>query len=164
MKDKTQIRAVAITVSDSRSKSEQEDVSGKVLVECLREIGAEVVSREIVSDDLGEIVTSLSSFASRDDVNLIVTTGGTGIFLRDNTPEATRRVIEKEIPGMSEAMRMKSLEITDRAMLARGVCGIRGKCLIVNLPGSPKGVRECFEIIAPVLQHTVDLLAGDTKH
>ncbi len=153
-----------ITVSDSRSKTELEDVSGKILLECVSKIGAKIIERKIVSDDLEEISETLANFAARDDVNLIITTGGTGITVRDNTPEATRRVIEKEISGMSEAMRMKSLEKIPRAMLSRAVCGFRGKCLIVNLPGSPKGVRECFDIISPVIAHVIDLLAGKTQH
>jgi molybdenum cofactor synthesis domain-containing protein len=97
-------------------------------------------------------------------VNLIVTTGGTGFAPRDTTPEATRAVIEREAPGLAEAMRFESLKKTPTAMLSRAVCGIRGNCLIVNLPGSPKAVRECFDIIKPVLPHAVALIAGQTEH
>ena len=100
----------------------------------------------------------------RDDANLIITTGGTGFAPRDNTPEATRAVIEREAQGLAEAMRAETLKNTPMAMLSRGVCGIRGKILIVNLPGSPKGVIECFDVIKNVLPHAVNLLGGDTKH
>jgi len=95
---------------------------------------------------------------------LIVTTGGTGFAARDNTPEATRAVIEKEAPGLAEAMRFETSRSNPKAMLSRGVCGIRNNTLIINLPGSPKGVRECFAVIEPVLPHAVNLLAGNTKH
>jgi molybdenum cofactor synthesis domain-containing protein len=102
----------------------------------------------------------LRDFADRADVNLIMTTGGTGFSPRDNTPEATRAVIEKEAPGLSEAMRMETLKQTPLSMLSRGVCGIRSGALIVNLPGSPRGVRESFSVIKPVLSHAIGLLAG----
>ena len=100
----------------------------------------------------------------RDDINLIVTTGGTGFSARDNTPEATRAVIEKEAQGLAEAMRFETIKKTPFAMLSRGVCGIGNQTLIINLPGSPKGVRECFEVIKPVLQHAVNLTCGETRH
>ena len=158
------IRAVAITVSDRCSRGEAEDVSGAVLIECLEEINAEILGKIIISDDLEPLVEALEKQAERENVNLIVTTGGTGFSQRDNTPEATRAVIEREAPGLAEAMRTASLEKTPTAMLSRAVCGIRGKCLIVNLPGSPKAVRECFDVIKAVLPHAVSLLAGQTDH
>lgn len=158
------IRAVAVTVSDRCSRGEAEDVSGAVLVECLREIEAEIVKKTIVSDDFAGLVEVLKSQSGREDVNLIVTTGGTGFAPRDTTPEATRAVIEREAPGLAEAMRFESLKKTQTAMLSRAVCGIRGNCLIINLPGSPKAVRECFDVIKPVLPHAVALLAGQTEH
>ena len=156
------ISAVVITVSDSRA--EKDDVSGVTLVGLLLAAGAEVVDKIIVSDDTEKIVEILKTQAARDDVNLILTTGGTGLAPRDNTPEATRAVLEKEVPGMAEAMRLGSLQKTPTAMLSRGVCGTRGECLIINLPGSPNGARECFEIIKPVIQHAVNLLAGKSGH
>ena len=135
-----------------------------VLVELLREAGAEVVDQLIVSDDLEPLTETLREFAAREGVNLIITTGGTGFAARDNTPEATRAVIQREAPGLAEAMRSASLPKTPLAMLSRGVCGAANGALIINLPGSPKAVRECFAVIKPVLQHAVNLLGGVTKH
>jgi molybdenum cofactor synthesis domain-containing protein len=111
-------------------------------------------------DDPQTLKDKLRLHAARTDINLIITTGGTGVSPRDNTPEATRAVIEKEVPGMGEAMRAASLKATEMAMISRGVCGIRGHVLIVNLPGSPAGVRECFAVIRNVLPHALSLLAG----
>lgn len=158
------IKAVVITVSDACSRGEREDTSGAALVQLLTGIGAEVVESTILSDDLEPLVQSLKQFAERDDVNLIVTTGGTGLGPRDNTPEATLQVIEREAPGIAEAIRAESLKATPMAMISRGVCGVRAGTLIVNLPGSPKAVKESFAVIAPVLSHATDLLAGRTAH
>ena len=154
------IRAAVVTVSDRCARGEQEDRSGELLCTLLREAGAEVVAREVLSDDLEPLAAALRDFADRDDVNLVVTTGGTGLAPRDNTPEATRSVIEREVPGLSEAMRAETLRQTPTAMLSRGLCGVRSGALIINLPGSPKGVRECFSVVRPVLGHAVGLLAG----
>jgi len=127
-------------------------------------MGAEIIAREIVADDLEPLIDILKERSERSEVNLIVTTGGTGFGPRDNTPEATRMTIEREAPGLSEAMRAESLRHTPMGMISRGVCGVRSSCLIVNLPGSPKAVVESFAVIRPVLPHVVDLLAGKTKH
>lgn len=156
----TQISAVVITVSDACSRGEREDASGVALTELLRDMGVEIVATKIVSDDLEPLAATLREFAARSDVNLIITTGGTGFSPRDNTPEATLAVIERAAPGLSEAMRMETLKQTRMAMISRGVCGIRSGTLIINLPGSPKGVRESFAVIAPVLSHAIALLAG----
>jgi len=158
------IQAVVITSSDACSVGEREDESGAAIVELLTELGAEIVAKEVVNDDLDPLADKLRSYADRPDVNLIMTTGGTGFGPRDNTPEATRRVIEREAPGLAEAMRSETLKHTPMAMISRGVCGIRSGTLIVNLPGSPKAVRESFEVIRPVLNHAVALLAGKTSH
>jgi molybdopterin adenylyltransferase len=158
------IRAAVITVSDACSRGERVDDSGAALVELLEGSGAEVVERGILSDDLGPLVQRLREVAGRDDVNLILTTGGTGLGPRDNTPEATRQVIEREAPGISEAIRAESLRVTPMAIISRGVAGVASGTLIINLPGSPKAVRESFAVIKPVLQHALDLLAGDTRH
>ena len=162
MANKSTIKAIVVTVSDSRT--EATDVSGVTLVGLLLGIGAEIVEKIIVSDDFEDLRQTLFALTMRDDANLIVTTGGTGFSERDNTPEATRAVIEKEASGMAEAMRFETAKNTPMAMLSRGVCGIRNQTLIVNLPGSPKGVVECFEVIKPVLPHAINLLAGKTKH
>ena len=157
----SQINAVVITVSDACSRGEREDTSGKVLVELLLELGAEIVAASILSDDLEPLAEALRKFADQPEVNLIVTTGGTGLAPRDNTPEATLAVIERAAPGLAEAMRNETLTQTPMAMISRGVCGIRSGTLIVNLPGSPKAVRESFAVIAPVLKHAIALLAGN---
>jgi molybdenum cofactor synthesis domain-containing protein len=154
------LRAAVITVSDACSRGERKDASGALLVQLLRELGAEIVATRILSDDSGPLTDTLREFADRTEVNLIVTTGGTGLAPRDNTPEATLAVIEREAPGLAEAMRSETLKQTPMAMISRGVCGIRSGTLIVNLPGSPKGVRESFAVIAPVLNHAIALLAG----
>jgi molybdenum cofactor synthesis domain-containing protein len=156
------IRAVVITASDACSRGERVDESGAVVAELLKSLGAEIVAKEIMADDLEPLRDKLISYAERADVNLIVTTGGTGFAPRDNTPEATRACIEREAPGLAEAMRAETLKQTPLAMISRGVCGVRAGALIVNLPGSPRAVRECFEVIRPILSHAVALLAGRT--
>ena len=160
----TVIRAVVITASDACSRGEREDTSGATLAQLLTDAGAEIVATEILSDDLDPLAQTLSDFADRDDVNLIITTGGTGLGPRDNTPEATRCVIEREAPGIAEAIRAESLKATPMAMISRGIAGVRSGTLIVNLPGSPKAVKESFAVIAPVLPHALDLIAGRTRH
>jgi molybdenum cofactor synthesis domain-containing protein len=160
----TQIRAVVITVSDACSVGEREDKSGEALVELLTALGAEIVAKVIVNDDLEPLAHKLRAYADLKHVNLIVTTGGTGFGRRDNTPEATLQAIEREAPGLAEAMRIETLKNTPMAMISRGVCGLRSNTLIVNLPGSPKAVRESFEVIKPVLNHAIDLLGGETTH
>jgi len=159
---KTKIKAAVVTASDSRNP--ENDMSGTTLVGLLIAMGAEVSARRIVIDDLEAIRETLFEFAARDDVNLVITTGGTGFSPRDNTPEATMAVIEKAAPGVAEAIRAASMKKTPAAMLSRGVAGIRGNTLIVNFPGSPKAVTECFEVIKPVLQHAIDLIDGDPGH
>jgi molybdopterin adenylyltransferase len=156
------IRAVVITASDACSRGARVDESGAVLSDLLEGMGAEVIARFVLSDDLEPLRDKIRECAERADVNLVVTTGGTGFAPRDNTPEATRAVIEREAPGLAEAMRAETLKKTPTAMLSRGVCGTRAGALVVNLPGSPTAVRECFEVIRPVLSHAVTLLAGGT--
>src|SRR2546423_8635183 len=160
----SQIRAVVITVSDACSAGEREDKSGEAVVELLTELGAEIVAKVIVNDDIEPLAHKLRAYTDLKHVNLIVTTGGTGFGPRDNTPEATLQVLEREAPGLAEAMRIETLKSTSMAMISRGVCGIRSGTLIINLPGSPKAVRESFEVIKPVLGHAIDLLAGETRH
>ena len=156
----TEIRAAVLTVSDRSARGEREDESGPLLAALLGEAGALVVAQEVVSDELAPLAERLRALAERADVNLVVTTGGTGLGPRDNTPEATRAVVEREVPGIPEAMRAVTLAQTPTAMLSRAVCGTRSGALVVNLPGSPKGVRECFAVLRPVLAHAVAVLAG----
>lgn len=158
------IRVVVITASDACARGEREDASGAALDQLLTDLGATIIERKILSDDLEPLAEALRDFAERDDVNLIITTGGTGLGPRDNTPEATKQVIEREAPGIAEAIRAESLKSTPMAMISRGVCGLRSGTLIINLPGSPKAVKETFAVIAPVLPHALDLLAGRTAH
>lgn len=160
MRIDAEIRAAVLTVSDRSARGERVDESGVVLAELLSRAGASIVVREVVSDELGPLVEKLRELAGREDVNLLVTTGGTGLGPRDNTPEATRAVVEREVPGMAEAMRAESLSKTPTAMLSRGVCGFCSGALVVNLPGSPRAVRECFEVIRPVLAHAISVIAG----
>ncbi len=158
----SQIKAIVITVSDSRTTAD--DVSGVTLLGLLIAIGATVEEKLIVSDDFDDLRQTLYALCDREHINLIITTGGTGFADRDNTPEATRAVIEKEAPGIAEAMRAETMKINPKAMLSRGICGIRNNKLIINLPGSPKAVTECFEIIKTILPHAINLLSGNTKH
>ena len=155
-----QIRAVIITVSDRRASGNLADESGQTLLQLLQEIGASILAAVIVPDDLEPLAAKLRMYADMPEVNLIVTTGGTGFSPRDNTPEATRACIERDAPGLAEAMRSETLKRTPMAMISRGVCGVRSGALIVNLPGAPNAVRECFAVIRPVLGHAVTLLAG----
>jgi len=158
----TEIRAFIVTVSDTRTL--ENDLSGDRLAELLLEAGAKVVGKIIVSDDLNDVKNTIYALTERGDMNLILTTGGTGFGPRDNTPEATRAVIDREAPGIAEAIRRETSSKTPLAILSRGICGLRGDKLIVNLPGSTKAVEECFEIIQPVLGHAVKLLSGKIEH
>jgi molybdenum cofactor synthesis domain-containing protein len=158
------IQAIVITVSDACSVGQREDASGAMLVQLISDLGGQIIAKDIVNDDLEPLADMLRNYADRADVNLIMTTGGTGFGPRDNTPEATLHVIEREAPGLAEAMRSETLKHTPLAMISRGVCGIRSGALIVNLPGSPKAVRESFEVIRPVLSHAIALLEGNTAH
>jgi molybdopterin adenylyltransferase len=160
--DSPSIRAIVISVSDTRS--EADDLSGAELVRLLDSAGAIVDEKIIVSDDLVELREAIFRAATQPGTDLVITTGGTGFADRDNTPEATRSVIEREAPGLAEAMRGETASRTPLSMLSRGICGIRGRTLIVNLPGSPKAVRECFDVIRPVLGHAVAVLRGREQH
>ena len=147
-----------ITVSDRSSRGERDDVSGPVIRAWAEKMGLEIADEIIIPDDTEIIKESLIEFCDRR-ISLILTTGGTGFAPRDNTPEATRGVIEREAPGFAEAMRRKSMEITPHAMLSRAVSGIRGRSLIINLPGSPKAVKENLEFIEKAIPHALELLA-----
>lgn len=157
----TIMRAAVITVSDKGSRGERSDESGKTVEEQLRSIGADVVHYEVLPDEQTTISAALTRLSDGGGVDLIVTTGGTGVARRDVTPEATRNVIDRELPGMAEAMRAASLLQTPHAMLSRSVAGIRGRTLIVNLPGSPRGARENLAVVLPALDHAVRKIQGD---
>ena len=152
------IRAAILTLSDKGSRGEREDKSGEVIRNMLKEIDATVTDYEVIPDEKELIIKKLLEFAEKTD--LIVTTGGTGVGPRDVTPEATHAVIEKELPGFGEAMRMEGLKHTPRAMGSRAVAGIYKQTLIINLPGSPKGVAENLSVVLPVIPHTIGLIKG----
>lgn len=156
------IRVGIITASDKGSKGERDDESGKVIAEILNGFQAEVADYQIVPDEREQIAAQLKRMTDVLAVDLILTTGGTGFSPRDITPEATLDVIDRQVPGIPEAIRANSLQFTSRAMLSRAVAGIRGQTLIVNLPGSPKGVRESLEFVLPVLTHAIEILKGQT--
>ena len=150
-----------LTVSDRSAAGEREDLSGPALAGAVQKTGWTVHRTAVVPDEFQEIAEKLTSWSDDEICSVILTTGGTGFSQRDITPEATRAVIERDAPGMAEAMRTGSLAITPHAMLSRAVAGIRKRTLIINLPGSPKGALENFRILAPVLHHAVQLLEGD---
>lgn len=152
------LRFGVLTVSDRSSRGERPDLSGPALVELVTAQGWKVIRTAILPDDLSDLRATLSAWADEGGVDVILTTGGTGFGLRDVTPEATRLVIERDAPGLAEAMRMESLKFTPHAMLSRAVAGMRGSVLIVNLPGSPKAAVENLQVILPVLPHAVELL------
>ena len=153
------MKAGVLTVSDGVSSGERDDTSGAVLEELLREDGFDV-ERRVVADEIDDISVTLRELA--DSVLLILTTGGTGFAPRDVTPEATRLVIDRDAPGLAEAIRADALARTPHALLSRGVAGLRGRTLIVNLPGSPGGCRDGFAVLRPALRHGLELASGDT--
>lgn len=157
------IRAAILTVSDRSARGERPDASGPALVEQVQAQGWQVVTTNIVPDNRAVIEGILAQWCDVPGIDLILTTGGTGFAPRDVTPEATLAVIERGTPGLAEAMRMESLKVTAHAMLSRAVAGIRGRTLIINLPGSPKAAVENLQTILPVLPHAVELLRDDPE-
>lgn len=155
------IRVAILTLSDKGSRGEREDRSGPAIREILKGIDSEILYYDILPDDKELIKEKLIEYSEK--VDLILTTGGTGLSPRDVTPEATREVIEREIPGLSEIMRIEGMKKTPRAMLSRAVAGVRGRTLIVNLPGSPVAVKENLEVIIDTIPHAIEKIKGDTS-
>jgi len=158
-----QFRASVVTLSDKASKGEREDKSGPLIAQMLEDAGYKVTGQIVLPDEQDKIENELINLADRQQMDLIITTGGTGFARRDITPEATIAVAERMAPGIAEAIRAHSLQITGRAMLSRGASAIRGSTLIVNLPGSPKAVRESLEFVLPHLGHGIEILRGDAQ-
>lgn len=150
-----------LTISDSSFRGERQDLSGRAIVELLLAEGLTVEKTAIVPDEEDMIVETLLLWCA-DGLDLVLTTGGTGLYARDVTPEATRRVMDREAPGIAEAIRMEGLKETPMAMLSRGLAGIRESTLIINMPGSPKAVESAMRVIMPVIRHAMDKLKGDT--
>jgi molybdenum cofactor synthesis domain-containing protein len=152
------IRAAVLTVSDKGAAGLREDTSGAALEELLRDMGVATIARAVVPDEREQIAAALRHFADETDTNLVLTTGGTGLTSRDVTPEATRDVLDREAPGFVEAMRLLSLQKTPHAMLSRALSGLRGRTLIINMPGSPSACREQFKMIRVALPHGIEKL------
>jgi molybdopterin adenylyltransferase len=154
-----------LTISDKGSQGQRQDKSGEVIRDIVTAAGSKVVKYEIVPDEKDVIATALRDWADGGKVDVILTTGGTGLSKRDVTPEATLSVLDRAVSGIAEAMRVKSLDKTPTAMLSRAVAGQRKQCLIINLPGSTKAVKECLEVIMPALPHAVEIIKGEvTEH
>jgi molybdopterin adenylyltransferase len=154
-------KAGVLTLSDKGSQGQRQDLSGPIIREILTDLGISVEITEIIPDDQGLIQDRLITWCDERHLDLIITTGGTGLSVRDVTPDATLTVIDKRVPGMEEVMRMESLKKTPHAMISRAVAGVRKHTLIVNVPGSPKAARECLAGIAPALPHALAKLGGD---
>jgi molybdenum cofactor synthesis domain-containing protein len=152
------LRIGILTSSDRSSRGERPDLSGPALAEVVTARGWTVAKTAVLPDDLARLIETLSDWADSGEVDVILTTGGTGFSPRDVTPEATRQVIDRPAPGLAEAMRQESLKFTPHAMLSRAMAGMRGKVLIINLPGSPKGAVENLQVVLPVLEHAIELL------
>ena len=152
-----------LTVSDRSFRGEREDAGGPLIKKIMEKIGGQVIESRIVPDEKEKIADALIHFVDRKKLDLVLTTGGTGFSPRDNTPEATLEVIQKRAPGLEEAMRMEGYRKNKKAALSRGVCGIRDKTLVINLPGSPGGIKESLEAILPILPHAIEVLKGNVR-
>ena len=157
------LRVGVITASDKGSRGEREDLSGPTLIKLVQDIGGEVVEYVVLPDEQTLLAEKMRQWADELCLDLILTTGGTGFSMRDVMPEATLSVADRLVPGIAEVMRMESLKVTSRAMLSRAVAVLRKQTLIINMPGSPKAVRECFAAIAPALPHGIQILKGEAS-
>jgi len=154
-----------LTVSDKGWRGQRSDESGKTIRNSLSQLDSRVVKYEVIPDETDIIAGKLAEWADEGSVDIILTTGGTGFSRRDITPEATLSIVDKVVPGFGEAMRAETFSTTPMAILSRATAGIRGKCLIINLPGSPKAVRECLAVVLPVIPHAVEIIKGEvTEH
>ncbi len=154
-----------LTISDKVWQGERHDDSGTAIKDSLSRLDSQLVRYEVVPDEVDVIAGKLTDWADGGSMDIILTTGGTGLSPRDVTPEATLRIVDKIVPGLAEAMRGETFHRTPFAILSRAVAGVRGKCLIVNLPGSPKAVRECLEVILPAIPHAIQIIKGEvTEH
>ena len=157
-------RAAILTISDLGSQGKREDLSGVAIRRMLGEDGYAVIATAVVADEESLISQILQEWADVQAMDLILTTGGTGLSKRDVTPEATKNVLDWQVPGIAEAMRWATFQYTDRSILSRAVSGVRGHCLIVNLPGSPKGVEQCLQAVLPSIGHAIAVLSGNQGH
>ncbi len=154
-----------LTISDKGWHGQRRDESGKAIRDSLSSLDTRVVKYEVVPDEADVIAEKLAEWADEGSIDLILTTGGTGLGPRDTTPEATLSIVDKVAPGFTEAIRAETFKMTPHAILSRAAAGIRGKCLIINLPGSPKAVQECLKVILPVIHHALDIIKGEvTEH
>ena len=156
-------KAAILVISDKASAGQREDKSGEVIAEILEQNGFDVIKKKIVPDEKDQIVAVLKEWSEKEEIPLIITTGGTGVSPRDVTPQATKEVVDYEIPGIAEAMRAKSLQITPHAMLSRAIAGVRKRSLIINLPGSPSGAKDNLLVVIPALEHALLKISGDTS-
>ncbi len=157
------VRYAVLTSSDMGASGKREDASGDIAVEMMNEAGHELVDRAITPDEMPRIVEQLKRWSFGSEIDVVLTTGGTGLGPRDVTPEATKDVIEYEVPGMAEAMRAESLKVTPMAMTSRAIAGVRAGTLIINMPGSPGGVRDNLAVVLPVLEHAVEILSDSHR-
>ena len=154
-----------LTISDKGWRGQRYDESGRTIKDSLSPLDTIVVKYEVIPDEKDVIAGKLAEWADEGSMDIILTTGGTGLGPRDVTPEATLSIVDKVVPGLTETMRAETFAVTPSAILSRAVAGVRGKCLIINLPGSPKAVRECLEVILPVIPHAVEIIKGEvTEH
>lgn len=159
----SEFKTGVLTISDKGSQGLREDESGEIVAAMLEAQGFTVLSREIIPDDRQQVVDTLIKWVDRNGLSLIITSGGTGVSPTDVTPQAMEEVIDFQVPGMAEAMRAASLKKTPHAMISRAIAGVRKTCLIINVPGSPKGARENLSVVLPALNHALSKLAGDTS-